>query len=95
MAGLVQGNGASIFSLVVEDLASKGEIDREFISKSKGRYFFQEITDAIKIEDRDEEAIEYKIKIFLSIVSKKFINSDEDEAKEIWIIAKKFIGKRY
>jgi hypothetical protein len=86
LAGAVRGDGKKVFGQIIENLAKKGEIDEEFTKKAKGRFFTQEIIYILKHDTKDEAMLLEKIKLYTAIASKKYIESDFDEVKEIWSI---------
>lgn len=88
VAGMVRGQGFETLKSVFDNLASKGEIDKEFLKSNKGAYFIQEINYTLEHESKDMEDVVYKIKLFIAIASNKYRGNSFDEAKEVWAMVK-------
>jgi|GEM_PF-6617051 len=85
IAGLIEGQGRDALYNALDRLVKDDKIEPDITASAKARYFVPEIDYQLKSE-KDEALLRYKIQLFLAVISKKFHDHSDLEAKKIWDI---------
>lgn len=85
ISGVIEGKGRDALYIALNKLVDDDKIEPDITASAKARYFVPKIDSQLKSE-KDEDILMYKIQLFLAVISKKFQDHSDLEAKKIWDI---------
>lgn len=85
ISGVIEGKGRDALYNALNKLIDDDKIEPDITASAKARYFVPKIDSQLKSE-KDEDLLMYKIQLFLAVISKKYQDHSDLEAKKIWDI---------